>query len=215
LSGPTQAIIAYTGFILVPLGHGTTIQPACAALSGLILAAVFLGESVSVRRVLGAAAIVVGLVIYGAESLATSGPHGVIGDLMFVTAAIAWAAFGTLLRKWNLSGMAAVGAVGVYSVFVGAPVYFLIFGVDNLIRHGWLENLLQAVVQGVMAGVLPIYLFAHSVIALGAGRAATFPAVVPVFGVVIGFLALGVVPTWVQLIGLVVVLIGFQFTLQR
>src|ERR1043165_1670853 len=39
LSGPTQAMVAYTGFILVPLGHGTTIQPACAALSGLIFAA--------------------------------------------------------------------------------------------------------------------------------------------------------------------------------
>jgi len=44
LSGPPQAIIAYTGFFLVPLGHGTTIQPACAALSGLILATLVLGE---------------------------------------------------------------------------------------------------------------------------------------------------------------------------
>ena len=34
LSGPPQAMIAYTGFMLVPLGHGTTIQPACAALVG-------------------------------------------------------------------------------------------------------------------------------------------------------------------------------------
>ena len=31
LAGPPQAMMAYTGFILVPLGHGTTIQPACAA----------------------------------------------------------------------------------------------------------------------------------------------------------------------------------------
>ena len=35
LAGPPQAMIAYSGFILVPLGHGTTIQPACAALFGL------------------------------------------------------------------------------------------------------------------------------------------------------------------------------------
>ena len=44
LSGPPQAFIAYSGFILVPLGHGTTIQPACAALFGLILATVVLRE---------------------------------------------------------------------------------------------------------------------------------------------------------------------------
>jgi drug/metabolite transporter (DMT)-like permease len=215
LSGPPQAMVAYTGFILVPLGHGTTIQPACAALSGLILAVVFLGESVSPRRVLGAAAIVAGLVIYGAESLTTSGPNGVIGDLLFVAAGVGWATFGTLLRKWNLSGMAAVGAVAVYSIFFAAPAYFFFLGIDNLMRHGWLENLLQALVQGILAGALPIYLFAHSVMALGAGRAATFPALVPVFGVLIGFVALGVVPTWLQLIGLVVVLVGFQFTLRR
>ena len=44
LAGPPQAMIAYTGFMLVPLGHGTTIQPACAALFGLILATLVLGE---------------------------------------------------------------------------------------------------------------------------------------------------------------------------
>ncbi|HEY6381584.1 MAG TPA: EamA family transporter, partial [Pseudolabrys sp.] len=37
LSGPPQSLLAYSGFILVPLGHGTTIQPACAALSGMVL----------------------------------------------------------------------------------------------------------------------------------------------------------------------------------
>jgi drug/metabolite transporter (DMT)-like permease len=215
LSGPPQAIIAYTGFISVPVGHGTTIQPACAALSGLILAALFLGEKVSLRRMIGAAAIVLGLMIYGAEALTTIGSHGVIGDLMFVAAGIGWAAFGTLLRKWHLDGMRAIGAVAVFSVFFFAPLYFLLFGIDNLVRHGIWENLLQAVVQGVIAGALPIYLFAHSVMALGAGRAGTFPAIVPVFGVLIGFAALGAVPTWMQLVGLVVVLIGFQFTLRR
>ena len=43
------------------------------------------------------------------------------------------------------------------------------------------ENLLQIVVQGLLAGMLPIYLFARAVILLGAGRAATFPALVPGF----------------------------------
>ena len=42
LSGPPQAFIAYSGFMLVPLGHGTTIQPACAALFGIILATLVL-----------------------------------------------------------------------------------------------------------------------------------------------------------------------------
>src|SRR5262245_29115332 len=78
LSGPPQSLLAYSGFMLVPLGHGTTIQPACAALAGLILAAVVLHESVSLRRLFGAAAIIIGLLVFGAESLATIGGSGVV-----------------------------------------------------------------------------------------------------------------------------------------
>lgn len=215
LSGPTQALVAYTGFILVPLGHGTTIQPACAALSGLILATLILKEPISTRRVLGAAAIIGGLLVFGWESLTTSGSHGVAGDLLFAMAGAFWAVFGTLLRLWRMDGNRAVAAVAAYSIFLAAPAYLLLNGWDNLVRLGIWENLLQAVVQGVIAGVVPIYLFAHAVVTLGAGRAGTFPALVPVFSLIIGFLALGVIPSAAQFTGLVIVLIGFQFTLRK
>jgi drug/metabolite transporter (DMT)-like permease len=215
LSGPPQSLLAYSGFILVPLGHGTTIQPACAALSGLILASLVLHEKPTFQRIIGGAIIIAGLFVFGAESFATSGSYGVGGDLLFATAGLFWATFGTLLRLWNVPGTRAVMAVGTVSVIVFAPVYFFIYGLSALERHGLLENLLQAVIQGGLAGSLPIYLFAHAVIALGGGRAATFPALVPVFGVVIGFFALGVVPSLAQFVGMLVVLLGFQFTLRR
>ena len=215
LSGPPQSLLAYSGFILVPLGHGTTIQPACAALSGLILASLVLHEKPTSQRIIGGAIIIAGLLMFGAESFATSGSYGVGGDLLFATAGLFWATFGTLLRLWNVPGTRAVMAVGTVSVIVFAPVYFFIYGLSALERHGLLENLLQAVIQGGLAGSLPIYLFAHAVIALGGGRAATFPALVPVFGVVIGFFALGVVPSLAQFVGMLVVLLGFQFTLRR
>ena len=214
LSGPPQAMIAYTGFMLVPLGHGTTIQPACAALSGLILATLVLGERPTAQRVLGGATIIAGLMVFGVESLTTIGSHGVGGDLLFATAGLFWATFGILLRYWRVSGTRAVAAVGALSVVAFAPLYVVLVGYDGLLQMGWYENLLQAVVQGVLAGMLPIYLFARAVILLGAGRAATFPALVPGFSMIVGFLALGVVPSIPQLIGLVVVWIGFYLTLR-
>jgi len=214
LAGPPQAMIAYTGFILVPLGHGTTIQPACAALFGLILASVILREHATVQRWIGGATIIGGLLVFGVESLATIGSHGVGGDLMFVTAGFFWAMFGTLLRYWHVSGMRAIAVVAVLSILVFAPLYFLIVGYAGLQHISLAENLLQAVVQGVLAGALPIYLFARAIILIGAGRAAVFPALVPVFGVIIGYLALGVVPSLPQLIGLVIVVIGFRFVVR-
>jgi drug/metabolite transporter (DMT)-like permease len=215
LSGPPQSLLAYSGFILVPLGHGTTIQPACAALSGLVLASVVLHEKPTVQRIMGGAIIIAGLLMFGAESLATIGSSGVGGDLLFASAGLFWASFGTLLRLWNVPGTRAVMAVGAVSIIVFAPIYLLMYGLSALERHSLFENVLQAVVQGGLAGSLPIYLFAHAVIALGGGRAATFPALVPVFGVVIGFLALGIVPSLAQFVGMLIVLVGFQFALRR
>jgi drug/metabolite transporter (DMT)-like permease len=214
LAGPPQAMTAYAGFILVPLGHGTTIQPACAALFGLILAVVMLHEHPTVQRIFGGVAIIAGLMVFGWESLATIGSHGVGGDLLFVTAGFFWAMFGTLLRYWRVSGVRAVALVGVLSVTVYAPLYAIFAGFDGLLRMSLAENLIQVVVQGLLAGVLPIYLFARAVILIGAGRAATFPALVPGFSLVIGYLALGVVPSLAQVIGLAIVVIGFRFTLR-
>lgn len=214
LSGPPQAMIAYSGFMLVPLGHGTTIQPACAALFGLILATLLLGERPNVSRVIGGATIIGGLIVFGIESLTTIGNHGVGGDLLFALAGLFWATFGVLLRHWHVSGTRAVAAVGALSVLVYAPLYFALLGSGNLLRISLAENLLQATVQGLLAGVLPIFLFARAVVLLGAGRAAVFPALVPGFSLVIGYLALGIVPSAAQVVGLVIVVVGFRFALR-
>jgi len=214
LSGPPQAIIAYSGFILVPLGHGTTIQPACAALFGLILATVMLGEHPTAQRIFGGVTIVAGLAVFGWESIATIGTHGVGGDLLFVIAGFFWAMFGALLRYYRMSGLRAVAVVGVLSILIYTPLHALLVGYDGLLRMSWTENLLQMVVQGLIAGVLPIYLFARAVILLGAGRAATFPALVPGFALIIGYLGFGVVPSVPQLVGLVIVVVGFRFVVR-
>ncbi len=214
LAGPPQAILAYSGFTLVPLGHGTTIQPACAALFGIILASLVLDERLTIERIIGGAAIIAGLIVFGIELLTTIGGHGVGGDLLFVTAGLFWATFGMLLRKWHLPGLRAITVVAALSLLIYAPLHGFFIGYAGLLRMSWQENLLQALVQGLLAGMLPIYLFARAVIVLGAGRAATFPALVPGFGLVIGYLALGVVPSIPQLIGLFIVVIGFRFALR-
>jgi drug/metabolite transporter (DMT)-like permease len=68
------------------------------------------------------------------------------------------------------------------------------------------------VAQGVFSGPTAIYLFARSVVLLGASRAAVFPSLVPGFTMLVGFLAIGEVPTLAQFAGFAIVLIGFRFT---
>jgi len=211
LAGPLFAMTSYAGFLLVPLGHGGVIQPSCAALGGLLLATVVLKEHLPLRRLAGALIIIVGLVVIGGEAIATIGTHGLAGDLMFVATGLSFATFGILLRRWGISANRSVAVVSVVALLY-VPFHWWLFGFERMIAAGFFENLLQAVVQGILAGPGSTYLFTRSVAALGAGRATVFPSLVPGFTLLIGFLALGEVPSLLQLLGFFIVLIGFQFT---
>jgi drug/metabolite transporter (DMT)-like permease len=207
--GLPLALLSYLGYLFVPLGHGGIIQPSCAALGGLLLARFVLKEPLPVRRIVGALAMVLGLLVIGAEALKTIGPHGVGGDLLFVAAGCFFATFGMLVRLWRVPAMQATAITSVLSL-VGLPI--LIFRFDNIIAAGLCENLLQAVAQGALAGAGAIYFFTRAVVLLGVSRAALFPSLVSPFVLLLGFFALGEIPSISQLAGLAVVLIGFRLT---
>ena len=209
--GLPLALWSYFGYVYVPLGHGAIIQPSCAALGGLILARFILHEPLPARRVVGALAMLGGLLVIGAEALRTMGPQAVFGDMLFVAAGSFFAVFGMLLRLWRISAMPAVAVTSVLSL-AGLPLMLL--GFDNFLAAGFSENFMQALVQGAFAGAGSVYLFTRAVILLGVGRAALFPALVPPFTLVIGYFALGEVPSLAQLAGLAIVIVGFRLTQQ-
>jgi drug/metabolite transporter (DMT)-like permease len=207
--GLPLALFSYVGYLFVPLGHGAIIQPACAAVGGMILAHLVLKEPLPARRIVGALVIVLGLGVIGAEALGAMGRQGVAGDLLFVAAGTCFAIFGMLLRLWQIPAMRAVAVTTVLSL-AGLPILLWDFG--NLIAAGFAENLLQAVVQGAFAGAGAIYLFTRAVDLLGVARAALYPALVPPFTLLIGAIALGEIPSIWQLAGLVIVVAGFRLT---
>jgi drug/metabolite transporter (DMT)-like permease len=211
LGGPGLALISYSGFLLVPLAHGGVIQPSCAALFGLALATIVLKEPLPLARAIGALVIIGGLFVIGGEALSTIGTHGIAGDLIFALAGGFFATFGMLLRRWRIAATRATVIVSVVALFA-LPLYGAFAGFERVIAMGVWENLVQALVQGVLAGPGAIYLFVRSVLLLGAGRAAVFPSLVPGFTLLIGFLILGEVPSALQLLGFAIVLIGFRLT---
>jgi len=211
LAGPGIALISYSGFLLVPLGHAGVIQPSCAALFGLLLATVVLRERLPLPRALGAFTIVAGLAVIGGEAVTTIGVHGVVGDLLFVLAGGFFATFSMLLRLWRVAPTRATIVVSVVSLAV-LPIYWGLIGFERIAALGVWENLLQALMQGLLAGPAAIYLFTRAVVLLGAGRASVFPSLVPPCVLLIGWIALGEVPSLLQLAGLAIVLLGFRLT---
>jgi drug/metabolite transporter (DMT)-like permease len=161
-------------------------------------------------RLVGALIIIGGLIVIGGEGAVTFGEQGVAGDLLLVLAGFMSAGFSTLLRLWRVAPMPAAAAIGVLSLFA-MPIYWLHYGLAHMVSLGWRENLLQAVLQGVLAGPVALY-FVNSIALIGAGRAAIFFSLVPPFVLLIGWLALGEVPSLLQLTGLIIVLFGFHLT---
>jgi drug/metabolite transporter (DMT)-like permease len=214
LAGPLQAMSSYSGLLLAPLGHGAVIQPASAALGGTLLAFFLLHEPLTRSRVVGIIGIVIGLVIFAGEAITHLGGKAPLGDALFVASGATWAVFTICLRSWGVSGTVATRVICVLSLLIYAPLFAMFFGFERMQAAGIAENLLQVATQGILAGPLAIYLFARSVTALGAGRASTFPALVPAFTIVIGFLVLHDVPSVAQLIGLAVGGVGFRFALK-
>jgi drug/metabolite transporter (DMT)-like permease len=209
--GPPLAIISYSGFLLVPLGHGGVIQPSSAALFGLLYASAVLHEPLPRERILGAGVIVLGLCVIGFEAVATIGRHGLLGDFAFVAAGFCFATFAMMVKLWHVPPTRATVIVSVMSL-ADIPIHWALFGFERMLSFGLWENLIQALAQGALAGAGAIYLFARAVFLLGAARAAVFTSLVPGFTLLIGYLLLGETPSLAQLAGLVIVLVGFRMT---
>lgn len=208
LGGPGLSILSYTGFLYVPLAHGSVIQPSCATLAGLLFAAVFLGERISFSRISGALVMIAGLIVLGGESIVHTGFGGARGDLIFVLTGFMFGGFGALLRHWRILALPAAAAVSVLSLAL-LPIYAAFVGFGRVAALGLGENALQALGQGVLAGPGAMYLFAFSIQTLGVARAAVFPAIVPALTVLTGWLLLNEPPTPWQISGLLTVLLGF------
>lgn len=215
LGGPGLSILSHAGFILAPLGHGAVIQPAAATLGGLLLATLVLREPPLRARILGAITIVGGLVLMGIDALLNIGSHALGGDALFIGAGFCWAMMLTLLRLRAIDSVRATVIISVVSLLIYAPLHALVFGFDNMWAVGWKENLLQIVAQGILSGPLATYLSAYAASVLGTGRGATFSALVPAFTILAGVLALGEMPTLLQLAGLAVVALGFRLVMKR
>jgi len=208
LGGPVMSLISYSGFLFVPLGHGSVIQPSCATLGGLLFAAFLLHERIAPSRVVGALIIVVGLGVIGSESIAHIGIDGIQGDLIFVCTGMMFAGFGTLVRHWRVSAVSAAVVISVLSLLL-FPLYVASGGLTRVAALGLHENALQAVAQGILSGPAAMYLFTASIQHLGAARASIFPATVPALTLLFSWLLLGEPPTLLQMAGLATVLLGF------
>ncbi len=127
---------------------------------------------------------------------------------MFVLAGTLWASSGILLRRHRLDPLLATAVIAVSALATFVPVYLWQTGGAGLLVLDPTVLVVEAVVQGLIAGTGTLFTYAKMVAILGPSRAAIFPALAPGLAALLAWPVLGLIPGNVELMGLATVIAG-------
>jgi drug/metabolite transporter (DMT)-like permease len=215
------ALLAYAGFFYAPAAHASVLMPGSLPLWTTLLALFVLGTRITPARVVGLACIVGGDLLVGGASLLQAFEGGEVwkGDLLFMTAAMSWATYSVLARRYALDAVRATVAITVFAFFSYLPFYGLLVALD-VIQSQWshapaAELLFQVVFQGVGSVVISGITFVRMIQYFGPVRSTMITALVPGLSALGAVLFLGEPLHWNLLAGLVLVTVGITFGVRK
>jgi drug/metabolite transporter (DMT)-like permease len=200
-------------FITVALAmhHATAAEigpllPGTMPLFVAVLSIALFGERPGRTRGLGLILIFLGVATIGGRDLLT-GSHGWQAHGLLLAGSAMWAIYTLAYKHSGLSSLVATATVSAWSALALAP-----FGVPSLIAavHAGLaiDIIAQAVIQGVLSGVVAILLYGLAIARLGASGGAAFVALVPALAAIIAIPVLGEWPDATAIIGIVATTFG-------
>lgn len=181
-AGLPFGVISMAGAVFAPAAHMGALMPGAMPLFVTLLSCLLLGDRVTFWKAAGLAAILGGILALtgGALLEAFSGAAGRtwIGHALFLCAGFLWAIYTIAFRSASLDPWHAAGLLCLWS----APASMLLWIVmpdTRLFEVPLSDFVLQAVVQGILAGVAGLAAFGLAIRHLGPVVAATSGAVVP------------------------------------
>ena len=191
LGGVGYCTLAYVGFAYAPVSHAGVFVNGGIGFWTIVIMAFMTGFHIPRQTVVALVLTTSGLLLIGYESLvAKSGGDEWLGDLLFLAAALTWAVFGLVLRRWQIRPQLGVLGIAVFSALVYLPVYAWWLP-STLSEATWGAITLQAVYQGVVIAFLGAGLYSYAVQKIGASEASLMLALVPAVSAVGGLLILG------------------------
>ena len=181
-------VFAYNLFFLYGVRHstaadGSVLVPGLIPVATALLAWTARGERPRPRSQLGLAVALVGLVLVAGPTGGV-GSDRLVGDVLFVGAAISWSVY-TLAGRRATARYGSVSA-NVYATAAGTvllvPISFLGGGWTPLV-HAPVGAIAGIAYLSVIGTVLGFVAFYEGVRLIGAARASSFALLVPIFGV--------------------------------
>lgn len=208
VGGLAYALCVYWGFAFAPSAHAGVFVNGGIPFWTIVIMAVTSGFRIARPTVVALLLSTAGLLLIGFESLLapTQGSEW-IGDLLFLAAALAWAIFGLLMRRWQVKPQFGILGIASFSALVFMPIY-LLWLPSSIGAASWGEIALQCVYQGVIASMLAAGFYSYAVQKVGAGEASMMLALVPAFTAIGAYLILDEALGLTTIVGIVVVSIG-------
>ena len=215
--GLVYAMLAYSGFVHAPAAHASVLMPGSLPLWTTLLAALLLGDRITPTRALGLLCIVGGDLLVGGASLLRAFDGGTVwkGDLLFMSAAMCWAAYSVTARHYALDAVRATIAITAFAFFTFVPVY------GGLLLLQWVpgqffaaplrEVLFHMVFQGIGSVVISGITFTRMIQHFGPVRSTMITALVPGLSALGAVVFLGEPLHWNLAAGLALVTVGILF----
>ncbi|MDI3515077.1 MAG: DMT family transporter [Gammaproteobacteria bacterium] len=208
VGGLAYGLCVYWGFAFAPSAHAGVFVNGGIPFWTIVIMAVTSGFRIARPTVVALLLSTAGLLLIGFESLlAPARANEWIGDLLFLTAALAWAIFGLLMRRWQIKPQFGILGIASFSALVFMPIY-LLWLPSSIGAASWGEIALQCVYQGVIASMLAAGFYSYAVQKVGAGEASMMLALVPAFTAIGAFLILDEALGATTILGIVVVSAG-------
>jgi drug/metabolite transporter (DMT)-like permease len=207
--GMPFGLLAFAGSRFAPAAHMGVMIAATGPLITAALLWLIDRTGVSAQRGVGLACIAAGVVLLGARSL-TASDQAWVGDALFLMAALLWGGYGIAFRKSGLTPWQGAAVVNAWSALWVLPMA-LWLGVSGFAQVDAETLALQALWQGVIAGLFGLVSYTVAVRHLGAAAAAAFGALVPVLSAMGGWLWLAEAMTPVVVAASALATLGVAF----
>lgn len=212
LAGPLFGLLMFTALQWAPASHAALFPFTAMSVMGTLLSVVFLGDTLTARKVIGIAVVVTGLVVLSGFDLQSLSGRALLGDVLFIAAGTLWAGFGIVMRRHRLDPLLATAVISFSALVTYVPIYLATAGTGRLLATPphvlWTELL----VQGLIAGAGTLYAYSKMVAMLGPARAAVFPALAPGLAALMAWPLLDHVPSGTEATGLVISVVGLLIT---
>ena len=221
LGAVLYAQLAYGGFMYAPALHASVLLPGSLPFWTALLAWWWLREPMSIARIVGLVLIVLGDLLVGGASLLQAFEGGELwkGDLLFLCAALCWAAYSVLARIHGVEPVRATIAITVFACLTYVPVY-TVLGLLGWIPAGvfdapWGEVVRQMAFHGWGTVVVAGISFTAMIRYYGPVRTTMITALVPGLSALGAVFLLGEPLRWNLALGLMLVTAGILFGVRK